>query len=217
MSRKLSLGVEGGDDGKDERDGKDDEEREEECVSGGLPWLLICCCTNRVEDLLQECLTSVFYLSFTGAKSSENAKILNIINKPRLDVFTPAHGLLHVALKKVSGDTVDFDELRALLEGRQTKQRPKFLTAINVLQLIVRQVPNLKYPNNTRGWQLAYPNITRVQPSSQTSLSSFILAPAYLGGPFNLLSFSVFYCHPPQMEHWQEVLLASLLCSQVWI
>ncbi|OJA17422.1 hypothetical protein AZE42_04820 [Rhizopogon vesiculosus] len=61
-------------------------------------------------------------------------------------------GLFHVALKKVSGDTVDFDELRAFIEGRQTKQTPKVLTAINVLQLIIRQAPNLKYPNNTRAF-----------------------------------------------------------------
>ncbi|KAG1888479.1 uncharacterized protein F5891DRAFT_987771 [Suillus fuscotomentosus] len=38
-------------------------------MSGGSPWLLICCCTNRVEDLPWECLTSVFCPSFTTTQT----------------------------------------------------------------------------------------------------------------------------------------------------
>ncbi|KAJ8592794.1 hypothetical protein M405DRAFT_859423 [Rhizopogon salebrosus TDB-379] len=77
---------------------------------------------------------------------------VNMSDKPRLDASAPARGLFKVALKKVSGETVDFDELQAFIEGKQTRQTPRVLTAINVLQLIVRQAPNLKYPNNTRAF-----------------------------------------------------------------
>ncbi|KAG2348507.1 Piwi-domain-containing protein [Suillus weaverae] len=46
----------------------------------------------------------------------------------------------------------NYSGLQAFIDGKQTKQTAQVLTAINVLQLIIRQAPNLKYPNNTRAF-----------------------------------------------------------------
>ncbi|KAG2061216.1 Piwi-domain-containing protein [Suillus hirtellus] len=77
---------------------------------------------------------------------------VNMSNKPRTDGSAPTRGILQVYLKKVAADPIDFSGLQAFIDGKQTKQTPQILTAINVLQLIIRQAPNLKYPNNTRAF-----------------------------------------------------------------
>ncbi|KAG2742218.1 hypothetical protein P692DRAFT_20879776 [Suillus brevipes Sb2] len=43
----------------------------------------------------------------------------------------------------VTADPIDFSALQAIIDGKQKKQTPQVLTAINVLQLIVPQAPNL--------------------------------------------------------------------------
>ncbi|KAL4065381.1 Piwi-domain-containing protein [Scleroderma citrinum] len=57
-----------------------------------------------------------------------------------------------VTLKRVDAAVIDFTELRAFIEGHINQQTPKVIGAINLLQLIVRQAPNLKYPNNVRSF-----------------------------------------------------------------
>ncbi|KAG2041475.1 ribonuclease H-like domain-containing protein [Suillus americanus] len=77
---------------------------------------------------------------------------VNMSDKPRVDGSAPTRGILQVTLKKVAADPIDFNGLQAFIDQKQTKQTPQVLTAINVLQLIIRQAPNLKYPNNTRAF-----------------------------------------------------------------
>ncbi|KAG1736714.1 Piwi domain-containing protein [Suillus lakei] len=77
---------------------------------------------------------------------------VNMSDKPRVDGSAPTRGILQVSLKKVAADPITFRELQAFIDRKQTKQTAQVLTAINVLQLIVRQAPNLKYPNNTRAF-----------------------------------------------------------------
>ncbi|KAG1858414.1 Piwi domain-containing protein [Suillus subalutaceus] len=77
---------------------------------------------------------------------------VNMSDKPRVDGSAPTRGVLQVTLKKVAADPIDFNGLQAFIDGKQTKQTAQVLTAINVLQLIIRQAPNLKYPNNTRAF-----------------------------------------------------------------
>lgn len=77
---------------------------------------------------------------------------VNMSDKPREDGSAPTRGVLQVSLKKVAADPIDFNGLQAFIDGKQTKQTAQVLTAINVLQLIIRQAPNLKYPNNTRAF-----------------------------------------------------------------
>ncbi|KAG2158147.1 Piwi-domain-containing protein [Suillus bovinus] len=77
---------------------------------------------------------------------------VNMSNKPRTDGSAPTRGIVQVSLKMVAADPIDFSGLQAFIDGKQTKQTPQVLTAINVLQLIIRQAPNLKYPNNTRAF-----------------------------------------------------------------
>ncbi|KAI6110019.1 Piwi domain-containing protein [Pisolithus sp. B1] len=64
----------------------------------------------------------------------------------------PSKRRLAVTLKRVDASTIDFNELRQFLDGRLKQQTPKVIVAINLLQLIVRQGPNLKYPNNIRSF-----------------------------------------------------------------
>jgi eukaryotic translation initiation factor 2C len=83
-------------------------------------------------------------------------------DKPRKDGSAPTRGIIQVSLKMVAADPIDFryalsneqvlfhfrllsnhSALQAFIDGKQRKQTPQVLTAINVLQLIVRQAPNL--------------------------------------------------------------------------
>ncbi|KIN94492.1 hypothetical protein M404DRAFT_381554 [Pisolithus tinctorius Marx 270] len=57
-----------------------------------------------------------------------------------------------VTLKRVDASVIDFNDLRQFLDGRLKQQTPKVIVAINLLQLIVRQGPNLKYPNNIKSF-----------------------------------------------------------------
>ncbi|KAG1749019.1 ribonuclease H-like domain-containing protein [Suillus paluster] len=68
---------------------------------------------------------------------------VNMSDKPRLDGSAPTRGALQVSLKKVSAETINFNALQDFIDGRQMKQ---------TAQLILRQAPNLKYPNNTRAF-----------------------------------------------------------------
>ncbi|KAG1819562.1 ribonuclease H-like domain-containing protein [Suillus subaureus] len=77
---------------------------------------------------------------------------VNMSDKPRVDGSAPTRGVVQVTLKMVAADPIDFNGLQAFIDGKQTKQTAQVLTAINVLQLIIRQAPNLKYPNNTRAF-----------------------------------------------------------------
>ncbi|KAI6150981.1 Piwi-domain-containing protein [Pisolithus tinctorius] len=49
-----------------------------------------------------------------------------------------------VTLKRVDASVIDFNDLRQFLDGRLKQQTPKVIVAINLLQLIVRQGPNLQ-------------------------------------------------------------------------
>ncbi|KIK45842.1 hypothetical protein CY34DRAFT_22361 [Suillus luteus UH-Slu-Lm8-n1] len=77
---------------------------------------------------------------------------VNMSDKPRTDGSAPTRGVIQVSLKMVAADPIDFSALQDFIDGKQRKQTPQVLTAINLLQLIVRQAPNLKYPNNTRAF-----------------------------------------------------------------
>lgn len=57
-----------------------------------------------------------------------------------------------ITLKRVDAAVIDFNELRQFIEGRIKQQTPKVIQAITLLQLIVRQAPNLKYPNNVKAF-----------------------------------------------------------------
>lgn len=57
-----------------------------------------------------------------------------------------------VTLRRVDAAVIDFNELRQFIEGRIKQQTPKVIQAITLLQLIVRQAPNLKYPNNVKSF-----------------------------------------------------------------
>lgn len=89
-------------------------------------------------------------LPLTG-RDSQTFEV-NMSDKPRTDGSAPTRGIIQVSLKMVAADPIDFSALQAFIDGKQRKQTPQVLTAINVLQLIVRQAPNLKYPNNTRAF-----------------------------------------------------------------
>ncbi|KAG2133863.1 ribonuclease H-like domain-containing protein [Suillus cothurnatus] len=89
-------------------------------------------------------------LPLTG-RDSQTFEV-NMSDRPRVDGSAPTRGIVHVTLKKVAADPIDFNGLQAFIDGKQTKQTAQVLTAINVLQLIIRQAPNLKYPNNTRAF-----------------------------------------------------------------
>ncbi|KAG1899568.1 uncharacterized protein F5891DRAFT_1189727 [Suillus fuscotomentosus] len=64
-------------------------------------------------------------------------------DKPRTDGSSPTCRILQVYLKKVAAEPIDFSALQAFIEGKQRKQTPQVLMAINVLQLIIHQAPNL--------------------------------------------------------------------------
>ncbi|KAI6043075.1 Piwi domain-containing protein [Pisolithus marmoratus] len=81
----------------------------------------------------------------------------------------PSKRRFSITLKRVDSSVIDFNELRQFLDGRLKQQTPKVIVAINLLQLIVRQGPNLqvvprrclrntdtflnrKYPNNVKSF-----------------------------------------------------------------
>jgi len=65
---------------------------------------------------------------------------------------TQARGIFRVTLRRVDAATVTFDDLQALIDGRTKQQTPRATVALNLVQLIVRQAPNLKYPNNVKAF-----------------------------------------------------------------
>lgn len=67
-------------------------------------------------------------------------------------LVVPGKGRVTVKVARVAGETVTFDDLKRFLTGQISDQTPKVSVALNLLQFIVRQAPNLKYPNNGRAY-----------------------------------------------------------------
>ncbi|KAG1804734.1 Piwi domain-containing protein [Suillus plorans] len=67
-------------------------------------------------------------------------------------LVVPGKGRVTVKVARVAGETVTFDDLKKFLTGKISDQTPKVSVALNLLQFIIRQAPNLKYPNNGRAY-----------------------------------------------------------------
>ncbi|KAH7889904.1 Piwi-domain-containing protein [Phlebopus sp. FC_14] len=61
-------------------------------------------------------------------------------------------GIFTVKLTRVDAADINFKDLAHILEGRTAQQSPKVLVAINLIQLILRQAPNLRYANNVKSF-----------------------------------------------------------------
>ncbi|KAG2064085.1 hypothetical protein BDR04DRAFT_1162941 [Suillus decipiens] len=91
---------------------------------------------------------------------------VNMSDKLRTDGSASTRGILQVSLKKATPEPIFFND------RKQTKQTAQALTAINVLQLIVHQGPNVKHPNNARAFF--------TKDASIQSLSGGVFAPRVL-------------------------------------
>ncbi|KAI9569067.1 Piwi domain-containing protein [Boletus coccyginus] len=63
-----------------------------------------------------------------------------------------SRGVIRIALKRVNAAPITFEDLQGLLDGRTTQLSSSATVALNLVQLILRQAPNLKYPNNVRAF-----------------------------------------------------------------
>ncbi|KAG6854931.1 hypothetical protein C0991_009754 [Blastosporella zonata] len=63
---------------------------------------------------------------------------------------TQIRGVFHVKITETIGETVRTADMTRLITGRQADT--KTLTATNLLQLLIRQEPNMKYVNNGRAY-----------------------------------------------------------------
>ncbi|OJA17789.1 hypothetical protein AZE42_06589 [Rhizopogon vesiculosus] len=73
-------------------------------------------------------------------------------NSGNYELIVPGKGKVSVRVARVAGETVSFDDLKNFLNGKISEQTPKVAVALNLLQFIIRQAPNLKYPNNGRAY-----------------------------------------------------------------
>ncbi|KAN0075335.1 Piwi domain containing protein [Tylopilus felleus] len=87
-------------------------------------------------------------LSFGNATTFE----VNMSDRAPREGAVQARGLFRVALKRVDAAPITFEDLQHLIDGRTKQQTPRATVALNLVQLIVRQAPNLKYPNNVRAF-----------------------------------------------------------------
>ncbi|KAF8436955.1 Piwi domain-containing protein [Boletus edulis BED1] len=61
-------------------------------------------------------------------------------------------GIFRITLKRVDAAPVSFEDLQHLIDGRTTQLTSRADVALTLVQLIVRQAPNLKYPNNVKAF-----------------------------------------------------------------
>ncbi|KIJ60652.1 hypothetical protein HYDPIDRAFT_43184 [Hydnomerulius pinastri MD-312] len=108
---------------------------------------------NRVQPAVFK--PKVIYDSDAIAYSSH---VLSFGNSATFDVNMSDRGpptarnVWRVTLTRVNAADVDFNDLRRLINGESNQLTPKAAIALNLLQLIVRQAPNLKYANNVRAF-----------------------------------------------------------------
>ncbi|KAG8217323.1 putative argonaute-like protein [Butyriboletus roseoflavus] len=88
-------------------------------------------------------------LSFGNAATFD----VNMTDRPpREGAPGQMRGVIQVALKRVDAAPITFEDLQQLVDGRTAQLSPRAAVAINLIQLIVRQGPNLKYPNNVKAF-----------------------------------------------------------------
>ncbi|KAH7929773.1 Piwi-domain-containing protein [Leucogyrophana mollusca] len=64
-----------------------------------------------------------------------------------------SRGVYSIKLSRVAGDPIDFRDLNEFVKrGGQKALTPNIIVGTNILQFLVRQAPNLKYPNNARAF-----------------------------------------------------------------
>ncbi|KAH0830397.1 hypothetical protein J3R83DRAFT_1791 [Lanmaoa asiatica] len=91
---------------------------------------------------------SSFVLSFGNSATFD----VNMTDRPPREGAGQPRGVIAVTLKRVDAAPITFEDLQRLLDGRTTQLSPRAAVALNLIQLIVRQGPNLKYPNNVRAF-----------------------------------------------------------------
>ncbi|KAF8558461.1 Piwi-domain-containing protein [Imleria badia] len=77
---------------------------------------------------------------------------VNMSDRPPREGGGQSRGIFRVTLKRVDAAPITFEDLQRLLDGRTTQLTPRATVALNLIQLIVRQAPNLKYPNNVKAF-----------------------------------------------------------------
>jgi eukaryotic translation initiation factor 2C len=76
--------------------------------------------------------------------------VVPLTQKPGALPGTP--GVFEVRITRVGDGEINPTHLRAMIQGTQSVATPKTAMATNLLQLLIRQAPNLAFPNNGRGY-----------------------------------------------------------------
>ncbi|KAG6379119.1 Piwi domain-containing protein [Boletus reticuloceps] len=77
---------------------------------------------------------------------------VNMSDRAPREGAAQSRGIFRITLKRVDAAPVSFEDLQHLIDGRTTQLTSRADVALTLVQLIVRQAPNLKYPNNVKAF-----------------------------------------------------------------